>query len=304
MNEKNKNILILFYFANIQGRLPFDEPSVRTLLMKIKKGAFNMPELPDSIQDLISRMLTVSVEKRITIREIQNHPAFRIGLPDNYIMPKQLQIRHFKCSIDPSTVDCEFFVILKNLGYNDDEEIKQELIKPNFTAAKAYYLMFDKSFAYKSIEWTNSDSDDQKEIYNKDPQINCCLNDQIERKFDRNFVVIRPNWFVVVSHDLNNNEERNLEHEFEDIQIKLEYLMKEMQLFLAKNDFKWFHKSDIELIVKSSKSDMCVVLTCIYQSIAVIKLNLMLIQGTEEQFNELIREINTCISSLNQNENQ
>lgn len=294
----------MFYFANIQGRLPFDEPSIRTLLMKIKKGAFNMPELPDSIQDLISRMLTVSVEKRITIREIQNHPAFRIGLPDNYIIPKQLQIRHFRCSIDPSTVGCEFFVILKNLGYNDDEEIKQELIKPSFTAAKAYYLMFDKRFAYKSIEWTNSDSDDQREIFNKDPQINCCLNDQIERKFDRNFVVIRPNWFVVVSHDLNNNEERNLEHEFKDIQIKLEYLMKEMQLFLTKNDFKWFHKSDIELIVKSSKSDMCVILTCSYQSIAVIKLNLMLIQGTEERFNEFIREINTCISSLNQNENQ
>lgn len=62
-------------FALMTGRLPFDDKSIRALLLKVKSGKFEIPSyvFPEAA-DLIRRMLVVDVDKRITMSDILNHP--------------------------------------------------------------------------------------------------------------------------------------------------------------------------------------------------------------------------------------
>ena len=77
-------------FALLTGRLPFDDENIRVLLQKVKNGRFSMPaDLPTDAKDLITRMLVVDPERRISVRykafrcadiqmaEIMRHPFFQ-----------------------------------------------------------------------------------------------------------------------------------------------------------------------------------------------------------------------------------
>jgi serine/threonine protein kinase len=56
-------------FALLTGRLPFDDENIRVLLQKVKNGRFAIPaDLPADAKDLITRMLVVDPERRITVR--------------------------------------------------------------------------------------------------------------------------------------------------------------------------------------------------------------------------------------------
>ena len=67
----------MILFALVTGKLPFDDENIRKLLTKVKSGVFTMPPyLHRDIQDLISKMLTVNPDERITIEEIKKHPWF------------------------------------------------------------------------------------------------------------------------------------------------------------------------------------------------------------------------------------
>ena len=56
-------------YALLTGRLPFDDKNVRTLLSKVKSGRYEMPAYIDPLaKDLLSRMLVVDVNKRISVR--------------------------------------------------------------------------------------------------------------------------------------------------------------------------------------------------------------------------------------------
>ncbi|KAG5219347.1 kinase domain-containing protein [Salix suchowensis] len=55
-------------FALLTGRLPFDDKNVRHLLNKVRMGKYEMPAWIDPLaRDLISRMLVVDVNTRITV---------------------------------------------------------------------------------------------------------------------------------------------------------------------------------------------------------------------------------------------
>ena len=56
-------------YALLTGWLPFDDPNMARLLMRIKSGRFRkMPEtLSEGAKDLVRRMLTVDPAKRITV---------------------------------------------------------------------------------------------------------------------------------------------------------------------------------------------------------------------------------------------
>ena len=58
-------------FALLTGRLPFDDKDVRTLLAKVRSGRYDMPAFIDPLaKDLLSRMLVIDVNKRITVRNL------------------------------------------------------------------------------------------------------------------------------------------------------------------------------------------------------------------------------------------
>ena len=57
-------------YALLTGRLPFDDKNVRTLLTKVKTGKYDMPSFVDPLaKNLLSRMLVVDVNQRITVRQ-------------------------------------------------------------------------------------------------------------------------------------------------------------------------------------------------------------------------------------------
>jgi len=70
----------IILYAALAGRLPFDTEAtgddlVRSLVPKIKRGVFTMPEdFSPEAADLIRRMLQVNPKDRITMGKIWNHP--------------------------------------------------------------------------------------------------------------------------------------------------------------------------------------------------------------------------------------
>ncbi|KAJ7066713.1 kinase-like domain-containing protein [Mycena amicta] len=69
--------------ALLAGKLPFDDEDLRTLLEKVRKGVFNMPQDIDPLaQDLIGRMLTANVQQRITMPELLAHPFYTSTIPN------------------------------------------------------------------------------------------------------------------------------------------------------------------------------------------------------------------------------
>ncbi|CAI6425404.1 CBM_HP2_G0010740.mRNA.1.CDS.1 [Saccharomyces cerevisiae] len=138
-------------FALLTGRLPFDEEdgNIRTLLLKVQKGEFEMPsddEISREAQDLIRKILTVDPERRIKTRDILKHPLLQKypsirdsksirGLPreDTYLTP----LSESNSSIDAT--------ILQNLVIlwhgRDPEGIKEKLREPGANAEKTLYAL-------------------------------------------------------------------------------------------------------------------------------------------------------------------
>lgn len=62
-------------YAILAASLPFDDPDIRTLLAKTKRGQYEMPEfLSLEAKDLIRRMLQVNPEVRIDLKDMWRHP--------------------------------------------------------------------------------------------------------------------------------------------------------------------------------------------------------------------------------------
>ncbi|KAF8925563.1 hypothetical protein BGZ47_003180, partial [Haplosporangium gracile] len=73
----------IILYALLTGHLPFDDENIRQLLSKVKAGKFYMPtDISPGARDLISRMLTVSPKRRITMQGVMMHPWFRMVNPD------------------------------------------------------------------------------------------------------------------------------------------------------------------------------------------------------------------------------
>ncbi|KAK5994970.1 putative serine/threonine-protein kinase HSL1 [Cladobotryum mycophilum] len=62
-------------YAMLSATLPFDDPDLRIMMSKTKKGQYEMPKfLSPEAEDLIRRILQVNPDRRTTLKEIWNHP--------------------------------------------------------------------------------------------------------------------------------------------------------------------------------------------------------------------------------------
>jgi len=70
-------------FAMVVGALPFeDDTSMSSLFNKIKEAKYYMPNyISEDVKDLINRMLQPNPVKRITMKEIKEHPWYLKDLP-------------------------------------------------------------------------------------------------------------------------------------------------------------------------------------------------------------------------------
>eukprot|EP01059_Diplonema_ambulator_P032533 TRINITY_DN641_c0_g5_i1.p1 TRINITY_DN641_c0_g5~~TRINITY_DN641_c0_g5_i1.p1 ORF type:complete len:455 (+),score=143.42 TRINITY_DN641_c0_g5_i1:59-1366(+) len=67
-------------FVMLAGYLPFDDPNMNALFNKIERGDYRMArQFSDPVKDIISRMLVIEPERRITLDELVKHPWFAEG---------------------------------------------------------------------------------------------------------------------------------------------------------------------------------------------------------------------------------
>ncbi|PFH57995.1 hypothetical protein XA68_14306 [Ophiocordyceps unilateralis] len=63
-------------YAMLSATLPFDDPDLRVMMAKTKKGHYEMPKcLTPEAEDLIRRMLQVNPDRRISLKDIWRHPV-------------------------------------------------------------------------------------------------------------------------------------------------------------------------------------------------------------------------------------
>jgi BR serine/threonine kinase len=264
-------------FALIAGRLPFDDPSIRNLLAKVKAGRYAMPDFfSDRLKQLISGMLTLDVDKRMTMEQIKAHPIFSSGLPGGYIVPSPLPIPIIPEEIDIESVSEDLLTILKSIGYNSDEDILNELRSPHHSNAKIFYQMFYEKLTGQTflelLPWAGGERhehhDDQ---FFRSPQ-----------PFpDRDGIVNTTDPFFRRRHipDIQSPEVTSFANPagWADVQSQeaepqviaglagpLDELMCCIQKFLAAFGFLWFHQSDLEFLAKQGVGELVVKIVASY----------------------------------------
>ena len=142
-------------FALLAGYLPFDDPSIRTLLAKVKKGYFEMPAFPPHVCDLISRMLTLDVSQRITIPEIKQHECFLLGMPEGYVLPRPIPTVAYE-PIPFESLSPEMIELFHRIGFTDDDELRADLEMPEYSMAKVFVHLLTNRNDYLNLPWDQS----------------------------------------------------------------------------------------------------------------------------------------------------
>lgn len=138
----------IILFALLTGHLPFNDDNIKRLLLKVQAGKYQMPQSVSSgAQDLISRILVVDPDKRISINEILAHPLLaKYGNKRSKSNSDLHILSHSKPQI--STIKSESDVdptILQNLQIlwhgAPKESILKGLLKPELTEEKTFYSL-------------------------------------------------------------------------------------------------------------------------------------------------------------------
>jgi serine/threonine-protein kinase HSL1 (negative regulator of Swe1 kinase) len=127
-------------YALLLNKLPFDHEDLPTLLELIMAGQYRIPsDVDPRAADLVRRMLTHNPAKRITMREIFNHPFF-VSVP-----MKELHTPALNLSIDQplsgvDAIDWHLFANMKAL-WNDlsQDDLVDKLLSREPTYQKAVY---------------------------------------------------------------------------------------------------------------------------------------------------------------------
>ncbi|ONK63026.1 uncharacterized protein A4U43_C07F10630 [Asparagus officinalis] len=129
-------------YALLCNTLPFDDENIPNLFHKIKGGIYTLPShLSALARDLIPRMFVVDPMKRMTLREICEHPWFQARLLRYLVVPPpdtMQQAKKINCSqaVGPSDILLfilhSFWQMLALIFIRIDEEILQEVVKMGF----------------------------------------------------------------------------------------------------------------------------------------------------------------------------
>ncbi|CAL1699251.1 unnamed protein product [Somion occarium] len=136
-------------YALLTGRLPFDDKNVRTLLGKVKMGKYDMPPYLDPLaKDLLSRMLIVDVNKRITMSEVLAHPWLEGPTPGISYVPAPSVTELAQPLPSALHIDRDLFESLCVVWgrHANPDGIKVDLLSPagEGTLAKAFYFLLLK----------------------------------------------------------------------------------------------------------------------------------------------------------------
>jgi BR serine/threonine kinase len=141
------------FFVLMCGRYPFEDDSVSGLHRKIAQGDFKMPNFPDLIKDLIAKMLTVDPRSRIGVVEIKQHPAYRLLLPADYVFPRPLALPIISEPIDLDRLAPGIVTNLRAIGFQDENELRNELGSAEQTRAKEFVFLMRRKWDFDALPW-------------------------------------------------------------------------------------------------------------------------------------------------------
>ncbi|KAG7115293.1 serine/threonine-protein kinase HSL1 like [Verticillium longisporum] len=145
-------------YAILAARLPFDDPDIRVLLARTKKGIYEMPEfLSPEAKDLICRMLQVNPDIRISLKDMWRHPLIRKYDYLDDFGTKAGQPRNIREGFDytplkPQEVDDHLVRQLRSLWHMFSEhQIKLMLLDSSKNDQKLFYWLLQQ-YRQKQLE--------------------------------------------------------------------------------------------------------------------------------------------------------
>ncbi|TPX76729.1 hypothetical protein CcCBS67573_g02010 [Chytriomyces confervae] len=169
-------------YALLTGNLPFDDENIRKLLGKVKAGQFYMPDhISPNARHLLSRMLVVSPQDRITMAEVFQHPWFTSAtpkIPDSHKYlhndltnslissesVKPLRYTPLKAGVnDPDLLDLEVVSSLGFLGWTGNEKgLLEALLNTDKNMEKLFYnLLCERKWeSFENYNGAHSNAED------------------------------------------------------------------------------------------------------------------------------------------------
>ncbi|KAF4967404.1 hypothetical protein FSARC_5044 [Fusarium sarcochroum] len=135
-------------FAMLSATLPFDDPDLRVMMARTKKGQYEMPGfLSPEAEDLIRRMLQVNPDRRITLKEIWRHPlvrkyAYLDNLGDLNCQPPDIRKGFQYTPVPAKDVDSQLVRQLRSMWHMFSEhDLKLKLTCDEPNDQKAFYWL-------------------------------------------------------------------------------------------------------------------------------------------------------------------
>ncbi|KAL6827799.1 hypothetical protein V8C40DRAFT_286735 [Trichoderma camerunense] len=135
-------------YAMLSATLPFDDPDLRVMMNKTKKGQYKMPEfLSPEAEDLIDRMLQVNPDHRISMKQIWQHLLIQ---KYNYLddfgqdtgQPPDTRKGFHYAPIPPHQIDPQLLRQLRSLWHmSSDDVLERQLGSKEPNDQKAFYWL-------------------------------------------------------------------------------------------------------------------------------------------------------------------
>ncbi|KAH0794549.1 CAMK family protein kinase [Histomonas meleagridis] len=298
-------------FALLAGYLPFDDSSFRNLLSKVKRGVFYMPaSFSRSVRDLIQRMLTVDVSRRITIEEIIEHPAFRIGLMPSYIPSSPIPFPKFYKVIDVNNIPPAVIEILSQIGITSND-LYTDLNSPENNMTKVFFVMLTNPFVdLEQLPWECSHSGPPKPVI-RSSQFDATVNlsggtssssHNARHLFKREgHTPVHTQSLEMYSYarqsDINViNEETSVTESIEKISFNVMCttnwnIFGDIQELLGEQLLQWFHPDPLTMYIRMEDASFYMSINAEYITTSEISLTLLLHKGDIEQFHTLADQI-------------
>ncbi|KAL5606339.1 hypothetical protein BROUX41_002756 [Berkeleyomyces rouxiae] len=145
-------------FAMLAGSLPFDHPEQSVLQEQVKRGQYAMPEfLSIEAKDLIRRILEINPERRITMREMWQHPLImKYQGFDNLNpvtgQPPDVTLRFNPQPLQRDEIDGQIVRQLRSLWHMfTEEDIVQNLTRSSPNIQQAFYWLL-QSYRERQLE--------------------------------------------------------------------------------------------------------------------------------------------------------
>jgi hypothetical protein len=98
-------------------------------------------------------MLSVDPTHRPTIPQIKKSSCFMRGLDPNYVLPSPIPFTHYSEPVDPDSLTDEVLSVLRQIGYNNEEEFRNDLRVGTTTMAKVFIGMLTTQLDLERLPW-------------------------------------------------------------------------------------------------------------------------------------------------------